>query len=761
MDHPAIAKVFDAGATPDGQPYFVMEYVPGTPITEYCDQKKLSIHERLKLFMKVCGAVQHAHQKAIIHRDLKPANILVADVDGEPMPRIIDFGLAKAVGTQSAETLFTQVWGVVGTPSYMSPEQATPNHRDIDTRTDVYSLGVILYVLLTGALPFDGKQWQEQQLDEVLRQLREQDPPRPSAKVESEEKLSGVVIAQARGVAPGELAMLLRGDLDCITMKCLEKDRARRYGTASELAADIERYLIDQPVLARPATFTYKTRKYVYRHRIAVGAVAGLVLLLAGFAVLQATQLRRVARERDRANRITDFMKRMFKVYDPSQARGNSITVREVLDKASKQIDAGLAKDPETQGQLMDVMGDVYESVGLYPQAQPLLERAVDIERYALGPNNSTTLSSMDDLAVLLDDEGKYAQAEKLDRETLDIRRRVLGPDHPDTLASMRHLVRAVERQGRLSEAEKLGRETLSTERRVLGPEDPGTLATLHNLAWILQHEGHYAEAEKIGQETIEIRSRVLGPDHPDTLESLKLQAATFLMDARYADAEKLGQEALELQRRVFGPEHPSTLATMHNLVLSLSADHRDSEAEGMAREVVEIQSRVLGPEHPNTLNSINTLIRVLDRERNYGEAEKLARQVIVIDRRVAGPEHPNTLTAITNLAVTLEAEGKHSEAEKFQRQALEIQRRVLGPDHPQTAESTYNVGVIVDHLGRRTEALALLREAVDHGLPPNFDLEMSTDPDLKSMHGDARFAALVAYAKEVAQSKTATAQKP
>jgi non-specific serine/threonine protein kinase/serine/threonine-protein kinase len=321
LDHPSIAKVFDAGTTPDGQPYFVMEYVPGVPVTDYCDQKRLNIRERLALFIKVCEGVQHAHTKAIIHRDLKPANILVNEVDGKPLPRIIDFGLAKATTSLAPdESMLTRLGAFVGTPGYMSPEQADTSLQDVDTRTDVYSLGVILYVLLTGSLPFDSKK----NIHEVLRQVREDEPPRPSTKIAAD-KESSTGSAQNRGSEPRHLAKLLRGDLDWITMKALEKDRTRRYGTPSELAADITRYLRHEPVVARPASTGYRLHKYARRHRIAVAVAAGLIAMLAAFAVAQRVQLQRTRlerdranRERDRATRITDFMTGMFQVSDPS-----------------------------------------------------------------------------------------------------------------------------------------------------------------------------------------------------------------------------------------------------------------------------------------------------------------------------------------------------------------------------------------------------------------------------------------------------------
>lgn len=301
MDHPSIAKVFDAGATPDGQPYFVMEYVAGVPITEYCDQKKLRIRERLGLFIKVCEGVQHAHQKAIIHRDLKPANILVTEVDGKPVPRIIDFGLAKAVTGEIAEgTVLTAMGNFVGTPGYMSPEQCNPAVQDIDTRTDVYSLGMVLYVLLAGSLPFETREWKNKPLDEILRRLREEDPPAPSTKVSADYDTSSTA-AEARGTEPKQLIIALRGDLDWITMKALEKERSRRYASPSDFAADIQRYLNNEAVLAVPPSLAYRTTKFVRRNRTVVVTTAAAFALVVGSlttGLLVANRERKIAEQR-------------------------------------------------------------------------------------------------------------------------------------------------------------------------------------------------------------------------------------------------------------------------------------------------------------------------------------------------------------------------------------------------------------------------------------------------------------------------------
>jgi len=601
MDHPAIAKVFEAGATPEGQPYFVMEYVPGVPITDYCDEKKLKIRARLELFIQACEGVQHAHQKAIIHRDLKPENILVVEVDGKPMPRIIDFGLAKAITPQIAgETLFTQIGSFVGTPGYLSPEQADPGALDVDTRTDVYSLGAVLYMLLTGSVPVDPHKWQKLPLHEVLRQLREEDPPRPSTRI-GHEKESSRAVAESRGMEPGQLASLLHGDLDWITMKALERDRARRYGSPSELAADIGRYLKNEPVVARPASTGYRLKKYLLRHRVVAAVTAGLALLLVGFAVVQAAQLRRITRERDRANRITEFMTNMFKVTNPSEARGKTVTVREILDKASQDINAGLTKDPDLQAQMMEVMGQVYDNLGLYAHAQTLLQQAVDIRRRVLGPENPDTLRSMSNLSRTLDHEGHYAEAETLIRQTLDIERRVLGPEHLDTVWSISNLGVSLTRDGRYGDAEKLLREALDARRRVLGPDHPQTLVSMSNLATVLADEHQFVEAEKLLRETVAVKRRVLGTDNPDTIVSMNNWGSVLNSEGKYTEAEKLFQEALDTRRRVLGPEHPQTLVSMLNLADTMTKMGQYGEAENMLKQTLEIQRRVLGSEHPYT----------------------------------------------------------------------------------------------------------------------------------------------------------------
>jgi eukaryotic-like serine/threonine-protein kinase len=620
MEHPSIAKVFDAGATPDGQPYFVMEYVPGVSIADYCDQKRLKIRDRLELFIKVCEAVQHAHQKAIIHRDLKPANILVQEVDGKPVPRIIDFGLAKATGAGLvADSQRTRTGSFVGTPGYMSPEQCDPYAPDVDTRTDVYSLGVVLYVLLTGRQPFESTS-ANRPLDELLRSVREEEPPRPSTHALADRDTSSAR-AVARGMEPKQLASMLRGDLDWITLKALEKDRNRRYGTAVELAADLSRYLRNEPVTARPASFSYRVQKYVRRHRAGVAAVVGLVLLLAGFGVMQTIQLRRTTRERDRANRIAKFMTGMFKVSNPMEKVGETVTAREILDKASTDIGTELAKDPEMQAVMMQEMGEAYLNLGLYSRAQQLFEKSIQVASSVGGAQN------------------------------------------PDTLTTMETLAWTLFQQDRLDEAERTQRKVLDLRRRVLGPEDADTLAAIGNLSNMLDEKGDYGEAEK------------------------------------------------------------------------------------MQREVLEKLKRIRGPENSYTLASMDTLATILSHENRLAEAEELETQTLAIERRVFGTEDLMTIHSMMNEAVLLGQLGRDDEAENLLRQTLEVERRVLGPDQPEIASTIYSLGTLAAKRGQAGDAFALLTQAVD-GMPPREAAKIGEDPDLKALHGDPRFDALVAHAK-------------
>jgi non-specific serine/threonine protein kinase/serine/threonine-protein kinase len=706
MDHPAIAKVFEAGSTPTGRPYFAMEYVAGMPITSYCDKHRLTLRQRMELFILVCEGVQHAHQKAIIHRDLKPSNILVSEIDGKPTPRIIDFGVAKATSQKlSGGTMHTQLGAVIGTLGYMSPEQADSAGEDIDTRSDVYSLGAILYELLVSALPLDLHQLA---FDEVLHRLRDQDAPRPSTRLRTLGE-SSAMAAKNRGADAPTLVRQLRGDPDAIALKALEKDRKRRYASASDLAVDIRRYLRNEPVTAQPPSAAYRARKYVRRHRLGVAMAAAGLLLLVGFAVVQAVELRRISRERDRADRISQFMMKMFKVSNPSEARGNSVTAREILDKASQQIGGGLNDDPELRARLIGTMAQTYAGLGLYGRAQALSQEALAIEQPLLGENHRLTLSTESELAQ-------------------DIRA-----------------------QGHLVEAEQRLRTTLTAQQKALGPDDPDTIATMDRLGYALSNEAHHTEAEALFRQTLAAERRVFGPDDAQTMNTLNELAQTLTVQGRYAEADQIYTELIAAQRQSLGADHPATLLSMEHAAENLTEEGRYGEAEKLENEVIAAQTRVLGPDHPQTLRTETFLAITLMKEGRFAEADKLQTQVIAAKRRVLGPSHASTLQSMEFEALVLSGEGRYAESDKMFQEVIDIAGKT---NQPATVdEAWYNRATAEAARGRRDEAFADLDRAVENGLvSPGY---VEADTELRPLHGDPRFEAAVAKARAATQART------
>jgi serine/threonine protein kinase/Flp pilus assembly protein TadD len=591
MDHPNIAKVLDAGTTPAGRPYFVMELIDGVPITEYCDGARLSVRGRLGLFVDVCRAVQHAHQKGLIHRDLKPSNVLVTLYDGKAVPKIIDFGIAKATGQKLTErTLETQFGSVIGTLEYMSPEQAEPGQPDVDTRSDIYSLGVLLYELLTGTTPLQPARGAG--LLDLLRAVRETEPPRPSTRLSTVEGLPAV--AAKRGVEAKRLVGLVRGDLDWIVMKCLEKDRARRYETADALARDVERYLNLEPVEACPPSRAYRLRKFARKNRRLLLGIGAFVLLLTAATTVSvclavratlaeqkadAERAQAVA-ERERADEqaavaqaVKDFLQNdllsqatTFKQRAPGGRPDRDIKVRTLLDRAGANI------------------------AGKFEQ-QPLVEAEI-----------------RNTLAITYDLLGEHAQAEVHAARARELFVRVLGPDDIRSVNATNNLANALKGQGKFDEARKLFEEVLQVARRAFGPDDPATLGALNNLANTLGDLGRWDDARSLHEEALEARRRVRGAKHPDTLQSMNNLAVALRNLRHYDEARKLQEETLQLQRTVFGEEDPETLGSMHNLALVLSLQGDVDGAIKLYEQVLDAQGRVLPAGHPARLNVIYDL---------------------------------------------------------------------------------------------------------------------------------------------------------
>ncbi len=694
LQHPHIARLLDGGLTEDGQPYFAMEYVDGVPLDQYCEAHACSIDQRVQLMRTVCEAVQYAHRRLVVHRDLKPSNILVT---GEGMVKLLDFGIAKMLTGDDdalADSALTQTGHAVMTPAYAAPEQVC--HAPVTTATDVYALGVVLYELLAGQRPFD---LTGRSPAEIERIVGEQMPGAPSA------------------AAPPDRQRPLRGDLDTIVLKALRKEPERRYAAPEQLADDLQRVLDGHPVTAQPDTVGYRARKFLQRHRAGVVVAAAVFLLITALVSFYTVRL---AEERDRAQReaatatqVSDFLQGLFAVSDPGESAGEALSARALLDQGAARIERELADQPAVQGRMMQVMGEVYQNLGAFDAATPLLERSLALRRDALGMDHLDVATSLNSLAVLRQETGAYTTADSLFRAALAIQESELGPDDPAVAATLHNWGTLVHIQADYERADSLFQRALAIRTAQFGADDPRTASTLNEIATLRFDQDDLDGAEALYRQTLDVRRDHFEGDHPDVAMSLNNLAMVLRHKSQFEEAEGLYREALSMRERLYDGPHPDVAHTLNHLA-RLYANRGDyAAAEPIARRALAMRIEVFGEEHVETTASMGNLAGILGGLGQHAEQATYYRRALEIIRATLGPEHPYAAALSYSLASSLHAAGDRTDAERYYRQSLALHRQLFPDGHANTAYPLIRLGALLTETGRASEAEPLLREAI------------------------------------------------
>ena len=701
MDHPNIAKVFDAGATDTGRPFFVMEYIKGVPMCEYCNAEQLDTRARLELFAGVCNAIQHAHMKGIIHRDIKPSNVLVTMHDGVPVPKVIDFGIAKATGSElTARTLFTEHRQLLGTPAYMSPEQAEMSGLDIDTRSDIYSLGVLLYELLTGAPPFDSASLLQAGFAEMLRIIREVEPPKPSTRLGSEGATTTKAGRQRQAGDPRRLGLILRGDLDWIVMKCLEKDRTRRYETASGLAGDIRRHLCNEPVTAGPPHASYRLRKFVRRNRgkVAaasivvgtlvlgvVGTTAGMVWALderdkaqhaaeseAAARTAADTAKAEEAKARKHAETISAFVTAALNASDAKNAgadggiaqAAHDMTVLAAMENAVKDIDSGRFKDdPQTEAELRYTIGRILMNNGQYDKARPLLERPLEIREKLLPADSPWVADCLNELGLLCYNQRRYEEAEGFYARAIAIHEKTGDAGNVNLASCLDNLAVVYSTTGRHPEAESLVVRAIALDEKAPNPDEGRSANRLNTLASIRYKQGRFTESADLLTRVIAIWEKTRGPDHPDVASIKHNLATTQKRLGKFVEAETLYEQALAAIEKANGPDHPSVAAMLKGLAGVKVNLKKPAEAEPLQKRALAIMEKTLGSDHPDVLVDRASLAAIYCWLGRFDQSVPLFEEVVKAQEAALGRQHPATLTSVANLGQNYKDSGRLGEA--------------------------------------------------------------------------------------------------
>jgi len=706
LDHPGVARLLDGGTAPatpsqpDGVPYLVMEHVDGEPITDYCDRRNLSIDARIDLMIDVAGAVQHAHRKMVVHRDLKPSNIYITENgDGRPQVKLLDFGIAKmldhAALAPSVDLVSTQTGLAMLTPAYAAPEQVAG--RPCDATTDVYQMGVVLYELLTGRLPFS---FEEASLSEITRIILHQDPTRPSAETRPETCLGSLSSGRAGW-----------GDLDTIIMTAMRKEPDRRYGSVADLRADLQRYRSEQPIRARPLTLTYQARKFTQRHRLGVGMVTVLLGVLTAFFLLLAEQRNEARVEAEKAKRVSEYLSNMFRASRPDVARGETITATMLLDYGQQRLPL-LRDAPAVQAQMLSAIGSARLSLGQLSEADSLLAIAASAQAREYGPRDERTLDTQIELASTWIRRGQYERADSLLRRVLLTAR---GANNESLAAVvLNDLGNSAEKQSDYAAAEAYHREALALRRRLYGPRSEGVAASLNNVGRALHSQDRLDTAERYYRDAMKINAEVHGPVHPETSITLRNLAELLQNEEQFAEADSLLQEVLRIDRAVMPRGHPRIAEDLNDLGALAARRGHYAEAEARFRDALRIQHQQLGSHHPRIALSYNNLAYVLDEMGQTDSVLALRQRAVAVSYESLGPDHVRSAIYVHGVGVSLYDAGRLNDAEAQFQTALSVLRAKLSDEHRLISHPLIELGRLCLDTERPEEAEMYLREGLE-----------------------------------------------